>query len=172
MIQRVCIPGAVVIALVAAAIPASAQRPNCKDRDGRCIVLQVNGQMSVLLNKQRKTELEKMKAIYSGELRYELTTPLSGEIDVRADGVPGSQAWFGDLGEVDARIVPLQDVDLNTREELGTSSSVRAGGSAVVTQQTVLEGNRLPPGRYLLVVTLRGSANWDRQVAFFQVVQQ
>lgn len=172
MIHRVCIPGAVVIALVAAAIPASAQRPNCKDRDGRCIVLQVNGQRSVLLNKQRKKELEKMKAIYSGELRYELTTPLSGEIDVRADGVPGSQAWFGDLGEVDARIVPLQNVDLNTREELGTSSSVRAGGSAVVTQQTVLEGNRLPPGRYLLVVTLRGSANWDRQVAFFQVVQQ
>jgi hypothetical protein len=71
--------------------------------------------MSVLLNKQRKKELEKMKAIYSGELRYELTTPLSGEIDVRVDGVPGSQAWFGDLGEVDARIVPLQDVDLNAR---------------------------------------------------------
>jgi hypothetical protein len=33
----------------------------------------------------------------------------------------------------------------------------------------VLEGNQLPPGRYLLVVTLRGSANWDRQVGFFQV---
>jgi hypothetical protein len=43
MIQRVCIPGAVVIALVAAAIPATAQRSNCKDRDGHCIVLQVNG---------------------------------------------------------------------------------------------------------------------------------
>jgi hypothetical protein len=44
--------------------------------------------------------------------------------------------------------------------------------AAVVTQQTVLEGNRLPPGRYLLVVTLSGSANWDRQVAFFQVAQE
>jgi hypothetical protein len=55
-----------------------------------------------------------MRAIYSGKLRCELTTPIRGEIEVKADGVPGSQAWFGELGEADVRVVPLKDVDLNS----------------------------------------------------------
>jgi hypothetical protein len=148
---------------------AFAQRPKCSERDGRCVMVQVNGQTSVALTKQTKKALEGVKAMYVSQTRFELTTPVRGDIDVRAVGAPGADAWFGDLGSLDVTVIPLQKVDVKTRQEQTTNESVRVGGAPMVTEQSVLEGNRLPPGRYLLVVTLRGSANWDRQVLFFQV---
>ena len=169
---------ATVAALLVPATDVVAQRPKCIDRDGRCMIVQVNGQASVRLSKQRKKELETVKPRYSTLTRYEiaqtkfeLATPVRGAIDVKADGVPGSQTWFGDARSVDVGVVPLQNVELNTRHEAVTNESVRSGGSPVVTQQNVLEGNRLPPGKYLLVVTLRGASNWDRQVLYFEVAQ-
>jgi hypothetical protein len=42
---------------------------------------------------------------------------------------------------------------------------------AAVTEQSVLDGNRLPAGKYLLVVTLRGTSTWDRQVLYFKVAE-
>jgi hypothetical protein len=35
----------------------------------------------------------------------------------------------------------------------------------------VLVGNKLPPGPYLLVVTLRGEENWDRMTLFVRVAE-
>jgi len=37
------------------------------------------------------------------------------------------------------------------------------------SEQHVLEQSTLPPGRYLLAVTLSGADNWDRQVLYFTV---
>jgi hypothetical protein len=54
---------------------------------------------------------------------------------------------------------------------LSTAPSVRAKDAAVVTQSDVLRENRLPPGKYLLSVSLSGSGNWDRQTLYFQVVE-
>ena len=36
----------------------------------------------------------------------------------------------------------------------------------------MLDENRLPPGRYLLVVRLQGEDNWDRQVLYLEVVEE
>ncbi len=47
--------------------------------------------------------------------------------------------------------------------------AVRAGGSALVTRADVLEQDRLPPGRYILSITLSGSDNWDRHLLYFEV---
>ena len=41
----------------------------------------------------------------------------------------------------------------------------------MVTERPMLDGNRLPPGKHLMVVTLRGNSNWDRQVLFFEVAE-
>jgi hypothetical protein len=103
------------------------------------------------------------------DARYELRRPLRGEIDVGADRVPGSESWFGAVRRVDASVVPLQKVALETRREAGSAETVRSGGEALATERDVLEENRLPPGRYLMVVTLWGEDNWDRQVLYFEV---
>jgi hypothetical protein len=66
-------------------------------------------------------------------------------------------------------VVPLDQVDLDTRRELTTSDNVRIGGAAPVLAKDVIEGNRLPPGRYLLVITLRGQGNWDRMRLYVEV---
>ena len=165
-----------IAAALISATDAAAQ--NCRDRDGRCMTVRVNGQATVKLSKQRKKELERVKPTHSIETRYEisqtkyeLATPVRGELDVRADGVRGSQRWFGDLGSVDVIVVPLQRVELNTRQTLAADSSVRVGGAPVVTRQNVVEGNKLPPGKYLLVVTLSGASNWDRMVLYLEVAQ-
>jgi hypothetical protein len=175
----VAMSAATVAALLITAADALARGPKCLDRDGRCMIVQVNGQQSVKLSKQRKKELESVKATSSSLTRYEITqtkyelaTVVRGGIDVRAHGIPGAEAWFGDLRSVDVGVVPLQNTELNTRQELATSNTVRSGGSSIVAQQNVLEGNKLPPGKYLLVVTLHGTSNWDRQVLYFEVAEK
>jgi len=160
----------VMIAMFAITADVAAQRAKCvAARDGRCVVVQVNGQISVALRKPTKKLLQGIKGGYASDAHYELAMPVRGEIDVRADGVPGSAWWFGALREADVSVVPLQDVDLKTHQERTTDESVRAGGAPVVTERPMLDGNRLPPGKYLMVVTLRGTSNWDRQVLFFEV---
>ena len=162
----------VMIAMFAITADVTAQRAKCvAARDGRCVVVQVNGQISVALRKPTKKLLRGIEGRHANDARYELAMPVRGEIDVRADGVPGSAWWFGDLREADVSVVPLQDVDLKTHQERTTNESVRAGGAAVVTERPMLDGNRLPPGKYLMVVTLRGTSNWDRQVLFFEVAE-
>jgi len=66
-------------------------------------------------------------------------------------------------------VIPLDDVDLKSHAEVATADSVRVGGAAPLVEQHVLEQNTLPPGRYLLAVTLSGADNWDRQVLYFTV---
>lgn len=59
-------------------------------------------------------------------------------------------------------VYPLDGQVLDTHKELSTASSVRAGAAAVVTQADVIEGNRLPPGRYVLTARVSGSRRgWD-----------
>jgi hypothetical protein len=172
MNATICI-SIVMTAMVAFTADVAAQRAKCvAARDGRCVVVQVNGQISVALRKPTKKLLQGIKAGYASDARYELTMPVYGEIDVRADGVPGSAWWFGELEEADVSVVPLQDVDLKTHQERTTHESVRVGGTAAVTERSMLDGNRLPPGKYLMVVTLRGTSNWDRQVLYFEVAEE
>jgi hypothetical protein len=144
-------------------------------RCGRKVVrkacLPFDPENAVSLRKPTKKLLQGIKGDYASDARYELAIPVRGEIDVRADGVPGSAWWFGELREADVSVVPLQDVDLKTHQERTTDESVRAGGAPVVTERPMLDGNRLPPGKYLMVVTLRGNSNWDRQVLFFEVAE-
>lgn len=67
---------------------------------------------------------------------------------------------------------PLEGQSLATRPELSTAPSVQAGGSAVVTQADVVQGNRLPLGKYVLTGRVSGSIqNWDCHSFFVQVAE-
>ena len=80
-------------------------------------------------------------------------------------------AYFGAPPRALVHVQPLEGQNLETQTELSTAPSVRAGGSAVVTQADVVQGNRLPPGKYLVSIRLYGSKqNWDRQTFFIQIV--
>jgi hypothetical protein len=150
---------------------AAAKDPKCFPREGHCVAVQVNGQASTKLGKKTKKLLRDLKPVsyYVDDTRYELVEPVRGEIEIRADRVEGSAPWFGEVRKVDSAVVPLQEVDLETHREGTTEETVRVGGAATAGERDVLQENRLPPGRYLLVVTVWGQANWDRQVLFFEV---
>jgi hypothetical protein len=160
------------LALLIAA-PAVAVDMHCVDRDGRCMAVMVNGQKAVKLSKSTKKIVAGMKRgqNYAMDARYEVPEPIRGALDVKADRSSDSKDWFGEGRVFEIMVVPLADVDLKTQQRLSTAEGVQISGAAPLTVENVLEGNRLPAGPYLLLVTLRGESNWDRMTLFVQVAE-
>jgi hypothetical protein len=158
-----------------AATSTAGDFPKCfsADRVGHCIEVTVNGQRSTKISKKVKKALEDLGALdYRGEeIRYELATPLRGDLDVRANFTPESAAYFGPAPEMEVMVVPLDGQSLDTSRMTSSDPTVRVGGGALVRSEDVVTGRRLPPGRYLFAVRMRGSSNWDRQVLYFEVAE-
>jgi hypothetical protein len=161
-------------ALAPAAARAGEKLPKCFDamREGDCVAVTVNGQRSVKLTKSTRKMLKELGGLEWGgdTTKYEVPEPVRGDLVVDASWLPEAVAHFGAEPEVRVMVMPLEGQDLNTRPELSADSSVQVGGSAVVTRSDVIQGKRLPPGKYLFSVRLSGS-NWDRQTLFVQVVE-
>jgi hypothetical protein len=169
--------GVAVVALLLSPAGAGAGESRCVSREGQCTAVTVNGQNSVKLAKKTKKLLAGLRHVSAeldydiDETRYQLATPIRGELEIQADRSPDSGGWFGSSLHWEAQLVPLGEVELQTHQELTTASSVEVGGAAPVGIQHVLDQKRLPPGQYLLVVTLSGDSNWDRQTLFFDVAE-
>lgn len=169
--------GTLVLIIIAATVAHADEKfPKCfnASRDGHCSAVQVNGQRTVRLTKQTKKLLEPLGGLKFGQFdtRYEVPQPVRGALALQAEWIPEAVAYFGAPPQVSVLVRPLEGQNLETRPELSTASSVRAGGSAVVTQADVVQGNRLPPGKYLLQIRLSGSKrNWEQQTLFIQVVE-
>jgi len=155
------------------AAPAAGVDMHCVDRDGRCMAVTINGQKPVKLSKSNKKMLAGLKQAreYFSDTRYEVPAPIKGELDVKADRSADSKDWFGDGRSFETMVVPLSDVELPTHQQLGTAANVQVEGAAPLTVENVLEGRQLPPGPYLLLVTLSGESNWDRMTLFVQVAE-
>ena len=171
--KRMCV--AILVLIISAVAHAQEKFPKCfnASRDGHCSAVQINGQKTVRLTKKTKKMLEQLGALKFGqfETHYEVPQPVRGELALQVDWIPQAVAYFGAPPQVSVLVRPLEGQNLETRPELATASSVRAGGSAVVTQADVVQGNRLPPGKYLLQIRLSGSKqNWEQQTLFVQVV--
>jgi hypothetical protein len=153
--------------------PAGAVDMYCVDRDGRCMAVTVNGQKAVKLSKASKKALAGMKRAqeHLSDARYEVVQPIRGELDVKADRSERSKGWFGEDRQFEVMVVPLAEVTLRTHQQVSVADNVRVQGGAPLTVENVLEGNRLPPGPYLLLVTLRGDSNWDRMTLYVQVAE-
>lgn len=172
--MRVAATGALL--LIAAASQAGEKFPKCFDasRDGHCIAVSVNGQRTVKLAKKTKKMLEGMGALSAGggETHYELLQPVRGDLAVSVDWLPEAAAFFGSPPEVSIHVYPLDGQDLVTRPEISSASSVSVGGAAPLTVADVIQGNRLPPGRYLLAARVSGArTNWDCQTLYLQVAE-
>lgn len=161
--------------LLSAAWTAEAGPPRCFSaaRNGHCISVTLNGQPTMKLTKKTKKALEPLDGLrFSGdETHYETVSPVRGVLEVHAEWVAGAGEYFGGPPVVSLHVRPLEGQSLETRPELSTAPSVRVEGSAAVTRSDVVEDNRLPPGKYLLSVTLTGPRNWDRQTSYFEVAK-
>lgn len=157
------------------ALTAEAGPPRCFSaaRSGHCISVTLNGQATVKLSKKTRKMLEPLDGLRFGgdETRYESASPVRGALEVHAEWVAGASEYFGGPPEVSLHVRPLEGQSLETRPELSTVPSVRVEGGAAVTRSDVVEDNRLPPGKYLLSVTLTGPRNWDRQTSYFEVAK-
>jgi hypothetical protein len=170
--MRVALTGALL--LLAAAAQAGETYPKCFDasRDGHCAVVSVNGQRTVRLARKTKKMLEQKGALSpgGGETRYEVPQPVRGDLEVRVDWIPEAAGYFGAPPQVTIHVFPLEGQSLETRQEVSAATSVSAGGSAPLTVSDVVQGNRLPPGQYVLAIRVYGSQrNWDRQTLFLHV---
>ncbi len=162
----------VITALWLATTPqARAKGPKCFPREGRCVKVTVNGQPSVELTRATKKLLKKLEEVshYADDTSYEIPEPIRGALDVDAAMANGSQEWFGETGQLEVQVIPLQEVEIETREGLVADPSVRVSGQAAVGAAHFLEDDHLPPGQYLLRVKIRGAKNWDRQTLFLTV---
>jgi hypothetical protein len=161
--------------LLASAAPGRAMS-KCLERDGRCMAVTVNGQTAVKLSKRTKGILKDLQASVSygeayemRETRYEVPLPIRGPLEITADRSADSGDWFGEGRSFDTTVVPLDQVDLQSTQQVAAAEGVKVDGAAPLVVQNVLAGNRLPPGRYLLVIDVRGRGNWDRMRLYVQV---
>jgi hypothetical protein len=170
--------GTLLLVAAASAAQAGDKFPKCfsADREGHCVTAQVNGQTTVRMTKKTKKLLEAANRgslnFENCDVRYEVPLPIRGDLDVRYDWKPEAAAYFGAPPDVQVNVYPLEGQTLETHAEISTAPSVRAGGSAVVTQADVIEGNRLPPGKYVLTSRVSGKVqNWDCHSFFVQVTE-
>lgn len=164
------------LVLTAAAAHAGEKFPKCFDasREGHCVSVRVNGQKAVRMAKKTKKALEARGSLDFGncDVRYEVPLPVRGELDLSFEWLPEAASYFGAPPDAVVHVYPLEGQSLETRPELSAAPSVRAGGSAVVTQADVVQGNRLPAGQYVLTARVSGSIrNWDCPAFFVQVAE-
>ncbi|MEM1247469.1 MAG: hypothetical protein AAGK22_13915 [Acidobacteriota bacterium] len=131
----------------------------------------VNGTAAVAMKKKERRELRRYEkaSSYVDDASMRIPGAVTGAVEVIPSVTPGGESWFGGNVRSEVAVVPLQQVSLEVEQKLGTTNSVRIGGQAAVTQRLELQSNELPPGAYLLRVTLRGSDNWDRATVFLEV---
>ena len=152
------------VLFTAAAAPAGEKLPHCfKDMyDGHCVTADVNGQKTVRMTKKTKKLLKEWDAQGSRPFGgcsayYEVPLPVRGGLELRFGWLPEAVAHFGSGAEAAVHVYPLEGQSLDTEREIATAESVKAGGSAVVTAADVIQGNRLPPGKYVLTARVSGS---------------
>ena len=85
-----------VAVLLAAAPHADEKLPKCfnASRDGHCVAVWVNSQQTVKLTKKTKKMLEPLGGLKSGgdDTRYEVSAPIRGALELRADWLPEARA--------------------------------------------------------------------------------
>jgi hypothetical protein len=168
-------PG-ILLVMAASAAYGEEKFPRCfsASREGHCVAARVNGQSTVRLTKKTKKALEARGSLNYGncDVRYEVPLPVRGDLQLSYDWIPEAAGYFGAPPEVQVNVYPLEGQRLDTRSEISSAPSVRAGGSAVATQADVVQGNRLPPGKYVLTGRISGSLrNWDCHSYFLQVAE-
>jgi hypothetical protein len=168
-------PG-ILLVFAAAAAHGGEKFPKCfsASREGHCVAGRVNGQSTVRMTKKTKKALEARGSLNYGncDVRYEVPLPVRGDLQLSYDWIPEAARYFGAPPDVQVNVYPLDGQSLETRSELQAAPSVRAGGSAVVAQAEVVQGNRLPPGKYVLTGRVSGSIrNWDCHSFLLQVAE-
>ena len=160
--------GTVMVLAAAAASPAE-KAPKCFNPafEGHCVAALVNGQKTVRVSKETAKMLKPHDARGSRPFgnctaRYEVPAPVRGELKLGFAWLPEAAGYFGDVADAQVNVYPLDGQSLETRPEISTARGVQAEGSAVVTQADVIQGNHLPPGRYVLTARVFGSArSWE-----------
>ena len=174
------IAGIGTLALCAAATTYAAEKtPKCfaDAFEGHCVAAEVNGQKTVRMTKPTRKQLKPFEGNRSRPwgncaAHYEVPSPVHGALALRFAWVPEAVGYFGGpRTESSVHVYPLEGQSLETRPEIASAPSVRAGGSAVMTRADVIESDQLPPGKYVLTARVSGARSWDCHGFFVQVAE-
>jgi hypothetical protein len=146
----------------------------CVAREGDCFDVSIADQAVVPLDDRAMLRQYAATQDVGGRVdldrtKWRLAAPIGGALSLRAAPNARGSRWFGDALKAEVLIRPLGGQELATSPRLRAVDDVRIEGQSAVVQENVLRDSRLPPGPYLLTVTLRGSQNWDRKLVFVQV---
>jgi hypothetical protein len=167
------------VLFAAAAAQAGPKLPKCFDDafEGHCVVAQVNGRKTVRTTKKTRKLLKELggegsRSFGNCSANYEVPAPVKGPLDLRFSWLPEAVDYFGSGADATVHVYPLEGQELETHAEISAAPSVTAGGSAVVTQADVIEGNRLPSGKYVLTARVSGSSrSWDCHLFFVLIAE-
>lgn len=149
----------------------SKQYDMSKIYEGHSFNLYINGQKVVL-----SESLPQSKALrnYGGSSRliiWELEKSVSENIEVRVEAVDNLKSYIGylDPKAFEVAFFPLDKVHLNFTKKEEAREDVLVNGSPLLTQIKLLKSTKLPAGKYLLRVKVRGTENWDSKEVYFSV---
>jgi hypothetical protein len=148
----------------------------CVDRIGRCFDAAIAGQpVVVIADKQRHERITAEAHEGNSDVRevyWEVLEPVDGQhaMDIEVSANALGRPHVGEPeGDVDLTIYPLDDQDLDSKQEMVASPDVRINGHAAVRQQNTLTQDDLPPGRYVISIRYAGTRNWERKSVYLRV---
>lgn len=142
------------------------------DRVGFCFDARIGKSPVERLSLQ--SELSKYKGSphshYFGDTLWQAVVSSSDPFEISGKPNVDGQSWIGPTYRVEGVLNPLQGQRLAGRNVLFQSDNVQAEGTGIATQARVLQTHHLPPGDYILLISMWGSSNWDRKHIFLRVL--
>jgi hypothetical protein len=141
----------------------------CLHRNGDCFDAAINGRKIVPLRSSLTGYESYLNASGKADLkqtRWEIEAPVDGDIALEVAFNEKTGGWFGPTAQAELMVMPLQPTALNVRTGIRQANNVNVEGRPLMVQENVLTDSRLPPGKYIFIITLRGPQNWDRKHIF------
>jgi len=141
----------------------------CVNRNGHCVAVTVDGQVTVPLADEALAA--RVHAIKHGEdVCWQVVQPVSTKFRASAKAGGLNQKFLGPMESMKVNVYELADYDPKVDSRLDSLNGVelKADGNPDGTWQLTAE-HPLPAGEYVVVFRIYGTGNWDRQAVLLKL---
>ncbi len=141
----------------------------CVNRNGHCVELTVDGQVTTPLTDESLAA--RVHAIKHGEdVCWQVTQPVSSKFRASAKAGGLFQKFLGPMESMKVNVYQLADYDPKVDSRLDSLNGVdlKADGGPDGTWQLAAE-HPLAAGEYVVVFRIYGTGNWDKQAVLLKL---